>query len=455
LGQSGLSGIQFDSGILGLTAESGNFTRTIGNTNGNGTRLGSTSLDKGFAAFGGNRSIVFNNSATTTINLGFNQQITGGLILGHSSADSTITFVNPLGLYVADTRNIIVNNGSAAIDGVVSGNITTASGAWTAASIFQINGNGTLAFTGTANTFGNGSAAGQTFLAINQATLQIGNNGTTGMIGSGANATVQGDIQNDGVLRIALTSNQTINNIIKGNGSFSNVSTGRIALNGANTYTGNTTVSAGTLALGSGGSIANSSLITVVAGATLDVASAPGGFVLGASQTLTGSGSVVGSATINGHLRPSSSPGVLSFSSDLTLGSGANLQMEINGNGTRGIAYDGINVAGALTYGGSLELVIDSPFAPGDYTFDLLSGFSSQTGNFTSVSLSGAYAGSFLRTGEVWELTSSGNTWTLDQLSGDLAVSVVPEPSTWALLALAVGTLLLTRARRRKSSSSP
>jgi hypothetical protein len=99
--------------------------------------------------------------------------------------------------------------------------------------------------------------------------------------------------------------------------------------------------------------------------------------------------------------------------------------------------------------------VIASPFALGDYTFDLFSGSSSQTGNFTSVSLSGAYAGTLSRTGELWELTSNGNTWTLDQISGDLAVSVVPEPSTWALLALAAGTLLLNHARRRKSSFSP
>lgn len=455
LGASGgTSQIDIKGGILGLTEASGNLTRSVGNSNST-IRLSNSVATRGFAAFGVNRSVRFGNNAATSVNLGASGggDLNGGLVLSHSTADATLNFENGLGLVVGATRSITVNNGSVAIDAIISGNITTSSGNWTTASILQINGDGTLALTGSANTFGNGSVAGQTFLAINQATLQIGNNGTTGMIGSGANATVQGDIQNDGVLAFALTSNPTLANVIKGNGSVLNFSTGRITLNGTNAYTGNTTVSAGTLALGAGGSIANSSLITVVSGATLDIASAPGGFVLGASQTLTGSGSVVGSATINGNLRPGSSPGVLSFSSDLTLGSGANLQMEINGNGTRGTTYDGINVAGALTYGGSLELVIDSPFAQGDYTFDLFSGFSGKTGNFTSVSLSGAYAGSFLRTGEVWELTSSGNTWTLNQLSGDLTVSAVPEPSTWAFLALAAGTFLLTRARRRKKVS--
>jgi hypothetical protein len=78
-------------------------------------------------------------------------------------------------------------------------------------------------------------------------------------------------------------------------------------------------------------------------------------------------------------------------------------------------ANDGFNVAGDLTYGASLEWVIASPFLQGDYT---------------SFSLSDAFAGSLLTTGMVWELMSSRNTRRHDELSGDLTVSVVPQHST-------------------------
>jgi hypothetical protein len=197
-------------------------------------------------------------------------------------------------------------------------------------------------------------------------------------------------------------------------------------------------INAGTLALGSSGSISTSSVITVAAGATLDVATVSGGFALG-------------NTTVNGNLIPGSGPGILNFSSALTLGPTANLQMEINGNGTRGVAYDGIDVTGPLTYGGNLQLTIASVFAPGDYTFDLFQ-FGSKTGNFTSVTLSGAYNGNFSRSGELWTLSNSGDSWTLDQFSGDLSLAAIPEPSTWAFLALAAGALFLARSRRYRKS---
>jgi fibronectin-binding autotransporter adhesin len=63
-----------------------------------------------------------------------------------------------------------------------------------------------------------------------------------------------------------------------------------LLLNGANTYTGDTTVSAGTLVLGSSGSLA-SGTISVLGGATLDMSNLPGGtWSLFTGQTLATGG---------------------------------------------------------------------------------------------------------------------------------------------------------------------
>jgi len=70
---------------------------------------------------------------------------------------------------------------------------------------------------------------------------------------------------------------------------------GTVIFNGANTYTGPTTVSAGTLALGNASAVANSAAL-VLGGGTLDV-SAIGSLSLGSGQTLSGLGTVKGSVT--------------------------------------------------------------------------------------------------------------------------------------------------------------
>jgi autotransporter-associated beta strand protein len=225
-----------------------------------------------------------------------------------------------------------------------------------------------------------------------------------------------------------------------------------LTLSGTNTYTGATTVSAGTLTIGSTGSVSGSSLLDVASGATLNVSAVTGGFVVGSSQTLRGSGTVVGNTTVNGALQPGNSPGLLSFNNDLTLGNSAVTTMEINGTGTRGMVYDAINVGGSLTYDGSLLLNFGTTFDVGSYSFDLFD-FGSQTGSFDSVTLGGNYAGSLLNDVGLstnWGLTSGDNTWTFDQSTGVLALNVVPEPSPLALSGLGLLALAVSALRKRR-----
>ena len=192
---------------------------------------------------------------------------------------------------------------------------------------------------------------------------------------------------------------------------------GTLELNAANTFTGATAINAGTLFVN--GSLAAGSALFVASGATLG-----------------GTGTINGAATVNGYLRPGNSPGVLSFGSSLALGSTSQTTMELNGT-TRGAQYDGIDVTGALTYGGDLTIDVGSAFLGSSENFSLFT-FASQSGNLDSVNLAGAYGtGIFTIASGVWRLMdSSGNQWSFSQADGNLGFTAVPEPSTWALLVL-------------------
>ena len=149
--------------------------------------------------------------------------------------------------------------------------------------------------------------------------------------------------------------------------------TGIWTLSGVNAYNGNTTVKTGTLAFKSSsmsGTLESSMLIDVKSGATLDVTGISGGLVLGSlgsaqtqTQTLSGSGTIVGSVTTTPGLTSTTpavplsavapggiySLGTMTVNGDLTFaGSGDAIDYDINGaNG------DLINVNGNLTLGGS------------------------------------------------------------------------------------------------------
>ncbi len=99
-------------------------------------------------------------------------------------------------------------------------------------------GNNTLILTGDSTGF-----TGTT--TITAGTLQLGNGGTTGNIG--------GSIVNQGVLAIDHSDSVILSGVISGSGSLQQNGTGTAILAADNTYTGNTTVNAGTLQIGNGG----------------------------------------------------------------------------------------------------------------------------------------------------------------------------------------------------------
>ncbi len=113
-------------------------------------------------------------------------------------------------------------------------------------------------------------------------------------------ATVQsgGALIDDG--GFAITIGQSL---LNGGGGLTKLGLGVLTLTNGNTYSGNTVISNGTLALSGAGSISNSPTIVISGGAALDVSGESSVFTLSPGQTLVGSAStasLVGSVNLGG-----------------------------------------------------------------------------------------------------------------------------------------------------------
>ena len=127
-------------------------------------------------------------------------------------------------------------------------------------------------------------------VTINAGTLEIGGAGRL------VNGNYAGAISNDGTFKYNSTNAQELSGVISGTGAVVKDNSSTLTLSGDNTYSGNTTVSAGTwLSHASlNNIISNSSIIDVAGGATLDVSGLTSGFELANGQTLSGAGTVSG-----------------------------------------------------------------------------------------------------------------------------------------------------------------
>jgi hypothetical protein len=193
-------------------------------------------------------------------------------------------------------------------------------------------------------------------------------------------------------------------------------------LNGANTYSGATTVKAGTL----GGNGTGLTAVTVQSGATI----APG-----ADEGLIGTLGV----------------------GSLQLDAGATAAMSISG--TAAGTFDQITAMTSVAYGGTLALDFqNNGFATGSLW--QLFAAASHSGHFSSVTATGAYGGltfNYLGDGEWKALLGGGQSmsfyetdakaWNGRFTAGQLVV--VPEPTAMAIAATGAALLGMRRWKRR------
>jgi len=173
-----------------------------------------------------------------------------------------------------------------------------------------------------------------------------------------------------------------ISNTISGSGGLIKNAGSPLFLTGANSYTGNTVINAGSLVL-VGTTISTSPIITIASGATLDTGGS--GLTLVNGQTLNGNGTVtaglVASAgsTVSPAVTPGASPvGTLSVSGAIHL-SGTNVMQLDPANGTN----DVLSSSSSITYGGTLSLTSLSSLSGGN-SFKLFKA-STYSGSFSSI----------------------------------------------------------------------
>jgi len=188
---------------------------------------------------------------------------------------------------------------------------------------------------------------------------------------------------------------------------------GTLTLSVANTYTGATTVSAGTLLVnnttGSGTGTGN---VSVAAGATLG-----------------GTGTISGAVTVSGSIAPGNSIGTLNTGS-VTWNAGNAWQFEVGDSN----AADLLSITGDFTQGTGSGWTFDFLNSTALGTFTLVSWTGTTdflATDFSQINYDGAISGSF-------SITSATN--------GSLLFTAIPEPST-ALAGILLGLGLLRRRR--------
>lgn len=197
-------------------------------------------------------------------------------------------------------------------------------------------------------------------------------------------------------------------------GGFTKIGAGTMLLSAACTYTGNTVVSNGVLALDDSGSISTSANIIVAAGAKLDVsARTDDTLTLASGQTLSGSGTVLGGVTSDAgaSIAPGTTDAVGSLTVTNAISLSGTVTMKLNAASS---TNDVLTGAQSIAYGGTLTVTNIAGTLAANQTFQL----------FSAAGYSGAFAATNL------PALSAGMIWSTTNLAVNGTITVVQSVNT-------------------------
>ena len=317
---SGTGQVVLGNKTLVLTNATGSFSGIISGT-------GNVTVSGGFQTLSGVNSYT----GTTTVSGGTLALAGNGSIAASSNVvvNGTLDISNAAGPVTLAT---LAGSGSVNLGGRTL-NLAGATGTFSG----TILGSGGLALSGRAATLsGTNTYTGGTF--INAGTLQIGNGSTSGAI--------VGDVVDNGTLAFNRSDTYVFAGAISGLGNLAQTGAGTTVLTGASTYSGNTTIAAGTLQIGNGGTDG------AIAGDVVD----NGVLAFNRSDALAFNGAISGTGSVslvNGALTLA---GVSSYTGATSVSSGATLRLGGSGSiaASGSVAVDGTLDASAATAGFSL-----------------------------------------------------------------------------------------------------
>lgn len=416
--------VNFNGGVLRALATNTNvMTVTTANVLGGGAVIDTNSYDVTIAQSllnGGAGGLTKQGGGVLTLSAS-NSYIGATVVSGGTLKAGNASAFGSAGITLSSGATLDLN--SLAVANAITNNGGTLSNAASYAGTQSLAGAATFgALAGTLSVVNGGAA---TLGGAVTGTVSIAGGGGATLAAGGSLA--QSGLTNNGTFTVNRNDNLSLATVISGSGGLVKLGSGTLTITSSNTYTGNTTVSAGRLAVNG-----------VLGSGSLSVA---------AAAWLAGNGTIGGPVSVQGTLSPGNSPGLLTMQS-LDLLASSTTAMEIAGTG-RGTGYDAIDITSlsGLGLGGLLELNFTSTF-PDNTTFDLFGFSGSPTGTFSSVTATGSYGSlTFVKQAGVWTAQSGTQTISFTEATGD--VLVVPEPATAAIGGAAVVGVALWARRKR------
>ncbi|WP_299640888.1 autotransporter outer membrane beta-barrel domain-containing protein [Devosia sp.] len=423
-GTQGFQGLQFVTGGYQLN---GGILNMLGDTPGGTPTMSFLNVDTGLEA---GISSVISGSAP---NIGLYKTGGGTLTLNGANTYSGGTLIGAGTLAISSDTNLGAIAGGVTLEG---GTLRTTANITTARSV-TVTGTGTLLTDATTSLTLNGTLSGAGSLdkaglgtliiagaashtggtSISAGTLQVGNDGNSGSL--------TGNVANDAILAFNRTDEAIFAGAVSGAGSLVQRGLGTTVLTGANTHTGGTTITIGTLQIGNGGTsgslagnVANAGVLafdrsdtltfdgvitgagsltqagtgaTVLTGTNLytgdttidggglfidgDQSAATGLTTVNANGTLGGSGTIGGDVSVGDDATlspggPGAGPATLAILGDLFISGGAVLAYDFGeAYVVGGASNDLITVGGGLTLDGTLNVAVSlgGTFDPGIY----------------------------------------------------------------------------------------